>query len=96
MKVPTISSISAALFGVSKKHCDIHTDIAESLKEVATRQAVNVEQIKNNTKRLDIGSEDFKDIRKAIAGLDKSFAVLAEKAKQRRNVHKGEDDETNC
>ena len=37
--------------------------------------------IQTHEKRLDKGSEDFKEIRKSIAGLDTSYAVLAERVK---------------
>lgn len=93
MKLPTMSSLSAALFGISKKHCEVHENIAETLEKVAIQQATNVEQIKNHKELLDSGTQDFKDIKKHMASIDTSIAVLAEKAKQRRNAYKKEDDE---
>ncbi len=90
MKLPTASSISAFLFGVSKKHVEVHEKIDNTLEEVCTQQAINCAHIEDHTKRLDIGAQDFKDIRKSIAGIDTSLAVLAEKAEQRRKDHKDE------
>lgn len=75
----SFNAISTALFGLSKKHCEMHIAINKTLEKITAQQLLNTDHIAQNTKRLDIGTEDFKEIRESIAGLDKSYALLAQK-----------------
>ncbi len=66
------------------EHCKFHNSSMESIEGFARQQALNTDHISRHEKRLDKGAKDFEEIKKSIASLDKSYAVLAEKAKHRR------------
>ncbi len=66
------------------QHCQFHDGLAESIEVIARQQVLNTDHISVHEKRLDEGAKCFDDIKKSIASLDKSYAVLAEQAKHRR------------
>ena len=76
MKLP---SIIALLFGVSKKHSEEHVTINNTLAQIASQQLLNTDHITQNTEQLKNGRKEFKEVNKSIAGLDKSYALLAQK-----------------
>ena len=84
MKV-TLTSIAAALFGVSKKHCDQHAIITKTLEKTAIQQALNADHIEQNTKDLEEGRKEFKEVNAAIEKINYNVAFLTGKADQRRN-----------
>jgi hypothetical protein len=73
------------------QHCQFHDGFVESVDNFARQQALNTDHIATHEKRLDDGAKDFDDIKKSIASLDKSYAVLAEQAKHRREKFKDKD-----
>ena len=79
MKFPSLSTLSSFLFGVSKKHSEEHTIIDRTLVQIASQQLLNTDHIALNTEQLKDGRKEFKEIRESMAGLDKSYALLAQK-----------------
>lgn len=73
------------------EHCKFHHTFAESIETVARQQALNTDHIATHEKRLEKGAKDFDEIKKSIASLDKSYAVLAEQAKHRRDEYKNKE-----
>lgn len=88
----SLSRIGAVLFGIGEKHCTQHATIIKTLEKVAIQQALNVDHIAENTKDLEEGRKEFKEVNKAIAKIDKNVALLAQKARQRRNGDKDKKD----
>lgn len=88
----SISKLSAALFGIGEKHCEQHAAIMKTLEKGAIQQALNVDHIAENTKDLEEGRKEFKEVRSAIAKINTNVALLAQKAEQRRNSHRGDKD----
>lgn len=70
------------------EHCKFHNGSMQLIDEFAQQQALNTDHIATHEKRLDKGAKDFDEIKKSIASLDKSYAVLAEQAKHRREDYK--------
>jgi hypothetical protein len=66
------------------EHCKFHNGSMQLIDEFAQQQVLNTDHIAQHERRLDKGAKDFDDIKKSIASLDKSYAVLAEQAKHRR------------
>jgi len=77
--MPSLSTLSSFLFGMSKKHNEEHDVINNTLAQVASQQLLNTDHIAQNTEQLKDGRKEFKETRKSIAGLDKSYALLAQK-----------------
>lgn len=88
----SFSNIGAALFGMSKKHCDQHAIITKTLEEIAIQQALNADHIAQNTKDLEEGRTEFKDVREAITKINYNVAYLTGKADKRRS----DNDEGEC
>lgn len=70
------------------EHCKFHNSFMKSIDDFARQQALNTDHISTHEKRLDKGAKDFDEIKKSIASLDKSYAVLAEQARHRRKEFK--------
>jgi len=77
----------------NKEQCKFHRDCEKTMGEVMRQQLLNTDHIAQHEKRLDEGKEDFKEIKKSLTGLDKSYALLAQKADQRRETDRREDDD---
>lgn len=88
----SISKLGAFLFGIGEKHCEQHATILKTFEEIAVQQALNVDHIAENTKDLEEGRKEFKAVSKAIANINTDVALLAQKAQQRRNSHRGDKD----
>lgn len=69
----------------NREQCKFHRDCEKTMGLVIQQQALNTDHIATHEKRLDKGAKDFEAIKKSIASLDKSYAVLAERATQRRD-----------
>ena len=93
----SLSNIGAALFGMSKKHCEQHAAILKTLEKSAIQQALNADLIAQNTKDLEDGREEFKEVNTAIEKINYNVAYLTGKADARRSTNddkKGEHDES--
>lgn len=84
MKI-TLNGISSAIFSFTKKHAEQHETLTKAVEQLTTQTLLNTKDIGNHEKRLDEGNKDFKEIKKSIAGLEKSYAVLADRAERRRD-----------
>lgn len=84
------------------EHCIFHHEFETIVGQIARQQALNTDHITQHEKRLDEGTEDFKEIKrsiaslersftKSIASLEKSYAVLAERAEHRREEFEDKD-----
>ena len=83
----SLSNLSAALFGMSQKHCDQHAVIAKQLGEIAQQQALNTDHIAQNTKELEEGRGEFKLVNEAITKINYNVAYLTGKADERRSTN---------
>ena len=66
------------------EHCKFHNNFMSSIEDFARQQMLNTDHISKHEKRLDKGATDLEEIKKSLASLDKSYAVLAEKYSHRR------------
>ena len=88
----SIGRLGAVLFGIGEKHCTQHATILKTLKEIAIQQALNTDHIAVNTKQLEEGRIEFKDVNEAIAKINYNVAFLTGKSEQRRAEDKKDDD----
>lgn len=72
----------------NREQCKFHRDCEKTMGVVIQQQALNTDHIATHEKRLDEGAKHFDSIKKSIASLDKSYAVLAEQARHRRKEFK--------
>ena len=75
----------------NREQCKFHRDCEKTMGTVIRQQTLNTDHIAQHEKRLDKGVEDFKEIKKSIASLDKSYSLLAQKAEQRRETDRKEE-----
>jgi len=71
----------------------LNTAVESNLQLQSQRLDQHKERLDKQEEKLDNGSKEFKEIRKAMASLDKSYALLAQKAKDRRESDRKEDDD---
>ena len=81
----SLSNIGAALFGMSKKHCEQHAMITKQLAEITQQTALNADHIAQHTKDLEEDRKEFKDVNVAIEKINYNVAYLTGKADQRRS-----------
>ena len=89
----TLGKLGAVFFGVSERHCEQHANILKTLEAAAVQQAENGAHIAQNTKELEEGREEFKDVREAILKINYNIAYLTGKSDQRRDTDRREDDD---
>ncbi len=82
----SIGKLGALFFGISEKHCEWHTNILKTLETAAIQQTKNAAHIAQNTKELEEGREEFKDVREAISKINYNIAYLTGKSDQRRET----------
>lgn len=87
MKI-SVGRLGAVLFGIGEKHCEQHASILKTLEKNAVQQALNADHIAQNTKELEEGRKEFKDVNKAIEKINYNVAYLTGKADTRRNGDK--------
>lgn len=87
MKI-TVGRLGAVFFGIGEKHCEQHASILKTLEKISIQQARNTDHIAQNTKDLEEGREEFKDVNEAISKINYNVAYLTGKADQRRNGDK--------
>lgn len=81
----SLSNIGAAVFGLSKKHCEQHATITKQLADVATQQVLNADHIAQNTEQL-------KDFKVAVEKINYNVAYLTGKADKRRSTNDNKGD----
>jgi len=87
----SLGKLGAVFFGVSERHCEQHENILKTLKMAAIQQGKNGAHIAQNTKELEEGREEFKDVREAILKINYNIAYLTGKSDQRRDTDRKEE-----